>query len=463
MNLILDIDGTLIDRDEDGPIIRPHLGIFLAYAFEKFDRVSIWTNAAPAWYKRVKLEIFDDVMPEGKNFDFVWTRENCFLETTKMGPDGRFYFPITRKPLSLVYAAFPLAYNSSNTYVIDDTCETYTHNLSNAVPIETYNWGELSTTGNCSMDGEDSELLRLITYFEKHLFAATTKEEGAIVSTSQISIHIPSCLSPDRSLEQYPLEQCPLLVEQYPLGQGQLLGQAPCTTQHTTQHTTPHNTPQPSPISRADTPVLARAREEEYSELAELKSEHRARAISGTTTVGYETTTTTTPTTTPTTPTTPTPTTPTSPTATTTLVTAFSSQLNIYYPAADNAAATTTTTTAATSTTTAATAATSTTTAATTAATAVTTATTTTTTAADTCKFTAIVLTEMDSDPKGVIPEYEKCTTTTSHTTSSSSPSTPTTSSMTSSNTTPTTSTTTYELAPVREVEGAVFLSRLNR
>jgi hypothetical protein len=276
MNLILDIDGTLIDRDEDGPIIRPHLGIFLTYAFENFERVSIWTNATPAWYERVKSEIFDEVMPEGKKFDFVWTRENCFLEMTKMGPDGRFYFPITRKPLAHVYAAFHPAYTASNTYIVDDTCETYAFNLLNAVPIDTYNWGELTTTGNCSMNGEDIELLRLISYFEKHLFAPAKDEAVASHCGSQISIQIPFCFSPERP--------------QGPLGQGQLLGQM-------------------SPISRADIPVVA-CTVDEAIELSEQKTEHRARARMNS--FGYETAT------------------------ATALDAAFTSQLNMCYSSFDN-------------------------------------------------------------------------------------------------------------------------------
>ena len=173
MNLILDLDGTLVDRDEDGAIARPHLNEFLAYVFEKFDKVSIWTNANADWFEQINKEVLAAALPPGKSFDFVWSRDQCVLEDVMTTSNPPFCFPVTRKPLSKVWKEFPETYNKKNTFIVDNTPETYDHNMENAVPVKSFTWDEsvATDTGSNAGDEADSELLRLITYFEQTIFA----------------------------------------------------------------------------------------------------------------------------------------------------------------------------------------------------------------------------------------------------------------------------------------------------
>lgn len=173
MNLILDLDGTLVDRDEDGAIARPHLNEFLAYAFEKFDRVSVWTNATTDWFEQINKEILLSALPPEKSFDFVWTRDQCVLEDVITTSNPPFCFPVTRKPLTKVWDQFPDTYNRSNTFIVDNTPETYDHNIENAIAVKSFTWDDsvATDTGSNPGDDVDSELLRLMSVLEQKFFA----------------------------------------------------------------------------------------------------------------------------------------------------------------------------------------------------------------------------------------------------------------------------------------------------
>ena len=184
MNLILDVDGTLVDKVDEDPVERPFLKEFLSFVFSHFITISIWTNATPLWLQKVLNTVLAPALPEGKNFYFIWTREQCVTERVHLHPR-----PYTRKPLSQVYAAFPLTHSPENTLIIDDSPETYAHNPLNAVPIKTYHWGAAtcgSDDGSPRGDGEeeneeedeeedgdqlDKELLRLIAFFKLTYFS----------------------------------------------------------------------------------------------------------------------------------------------------------------------------------------------------------------------------------------------------------------------------------------------------
>lgn len=151
MNLILDLDGTLIDCDDDGDAVpRPHLREFLAGVFSLFSTVSIWTNATPYWFNTVYQNVLIDFVPNGKQFLFVWTREKCVLQ------QEAFHRPITRKPLSLVYESFATTHSPDNTIVVDDTPETYGLNPEAAIPISRFHWNSNKN------EEEDKELLNLL-------------------------------------------------------------------------------------------------------------------------------------------------------------------------------------------------------------------------------------------------------------------------------------------------------------
>lgn len=113
------------------PIARPGLSEFLAFVFEEFDSVMIWTAAIPLWYEKVYREVLKPNLPPGKDFHFVKTRDQ-----TKPY--------VHLKPLSEIYAKFP-QYSSTNTLVVDDNPATFRDNVENAVHIPGFFYDKLST------------------------------------------------------------------------------------------------------------------------------------------------------------------------------------------------------------------------------------------------------------------------------------------------------------------------------
>jgi hypothetical protein len=155
MNLILDMDGTLIDgfyNDYNEVIIkkRPFLKLFFKFVFNNFDNVSIWTNANFEWFNIIYENELKYLIPEGKSFDFVKTRETSIT------------YPL--KDLEIIYIDSP-QYNENNTFIIDDCPETYQKNISNSIPIEIYNYEYEQNISKI-----DTELLRIIKLFENKLF-----------------------------------------------------------------------------------------------------------------------------------------------------------------------------------------------------------------------------------------------------------------------------------------------------
>ncbi len=155
MNLILDLDGTLITDIYNPfmnvriPYSRPYLKEFLSYVFSKFQNVGIWTNANNEWYYCVYNQILSKYLPEGKQFSFVYVRRNECLEPRP-------------KPLTRIYEMYPNIYNNKNTYIIDDSPFTYMYNVENAIHINTY---------NIYNAGTDCDLLHMIRYLEQHFFS----------------------------------------------------------------------------------------------------------------------------------------------------------------------------------------------------------------------------------------------------------------------------------------------------
>lgn len=168
MNLILDMDGTLIDNYwciktyRQNIVPRPYLKDFFEFIFQHFERVSIWTNAFQDWYDEVYEKVFRYYIPEGKSFHFVRTREDLYHIR-------RFV-----KPLSEIYEKYP-EYNSYNTLIIDDIPKTYSLNLENAIPILPYLYLHMDNDENNENIGiyninYDDELLKIIHFFRILLF-----------------------------------------------------------------------------------------------------------------------------------------------------------------------------------------------------------------------------------------------------------------------------------------------------
>jgi hypothetical protein len=160
-NIILDMDGTLLDHGLDAnmqfvPVPRAYLTDFMQFVFDHFERVSIWTAASLSWYERCYEDILRHHVPEGKSFHFVMTREDY---------DADRYV----KPLRLVYEQYPDEYNPDNTLIVDDNHLTYAENLDNAVPVQSFVYHELPRFIREDLNNYDYELLDIIDVLNQRL------------------------------------------------------------------------------------------------------------------------------------------------------------------------------------------------------------------------------------------------------------------------------------------------------
>lgn len=148
MNIILDMDGTLID-DNGLYQSRPHLQKFLLYCFNNFDTVSIWTSASREWYDEIYEKIFKHIL-KGNRFDFVFTRKRCTLDRNSF---------VYVKNLHKLWRSKVLYkdFNKHNTLIVDNTPFKYFRNYGNGIPIPTYNQYNISN---------DNYLSKLVEYLE---------------------------------------------------------------------------------------------------------------------------------------------------------------------------------------------------------------------------------------------------------------------------------------------------------
>jgi hypothetical protein len=145
MNIILDMDETLICSQINDyfhlpePIPRPYLKNFFEYVFDKFINVSIWTHGTKEWYDIVYNKIFKFIIPKGKSFHFVRTRDDKYDYKDFIDPniENKFLFS-NIKPLQLIYNNYPNEYNENNTYILDDNPTTYIINSKNAIKIKPF-------------------------------------------------------------------------------------------------------------------------------------------------------------------------------------------------------------------------------------------------------------------------------------------------------------------------------------
>lgn len=131
MHLILDLDGTLID-DQGACQARPYLKEFLDFCFTTFETVSIWTTASRLWFNHIY-----QLLLAPRVFTFVYCEDRC---TTLLDRDVDTLFPesIQIKPLKKVFQNRSLPHSKNNTFMVDDTPETYCRNYGNAIPITTF-------------------------------------------------------------------------------------------------------------------------------------------------------------------------------------------------------------------------------------------------------------------------------------------------------------------------------------
>lgn len=156
----LDMDETLLYGDPDTFMAtgRPYLLEFLAYIFQNFETVNIWTAAGQWWYNRAYAQVLKNTLPEGRQFENVW----CGRCTSVIDYNDEYghefrdpYYKV--KQLKKVWRRFRNM-NCHNTLILDNTRRTYERNYGNAIPITDYVGGK-----------EDDELKKLVEYLPKLL------------------------------------------------------------------------------------------------------------------------------------------------------------------------------------------------------------------------------------------------------------------------------------------------------
>ena len=159
MNIILDMDGTLVSQPDIIP--RPFLAEFLKYCFRSFNSVSIWTAASREHFNFVNETIFKPILDEIKGeWGFVYTEERCSVVYNLL--DGFYTRPSVIKCLKKVWKR--PGYTKHNTLIVDDNPSTYCENYGNAIPIDTYT----EQTGDNKLESLVGFLAELKTVFEVH-------------------------------------------------------------------------------------------------------------------------------------------------------------------------------------------------------------------------------------------------------------------------------------------------------
>lgn len=130
-HIVLDLDGTLIG--EDYICARPYLADFLAFCFDHFDTVNIWTAASRHWWDQCYDKFIKKRMPKDKQFTLVWCGDRC-----KNKRDLDFAVTFRYKPLSKYWRRKSSTMTKFNTVVVDNDPTTYMANRGNAIPVETY-------------------------------------------------------------------------------------------------------------------------------------------------------------------------------------------------------------------------------------------------------------------------------------------------------------------------------------
>jgi len=184
-NVILDLDGTLVHTlpCNVGPVYgqadfsdnvldfytfkRPGVDKFLNYLFAHFASVSVWTAGTNDYAKYV----VDHITPEGQQFLYILSRENCAFHPAKPGALVKDLRDIWDS-----YYGHELDITPQNTLIIDDNDEVCFHNVENTVLVPT--WG-VHTHGD-----NDSLLKKLIFSFETGAQTEDAREFCSNISTA---------------------------------------------------------------------------------------------------------------------------------------------------------------------------------------------------------------------------------------------------------------------------------------
>lgn len=163
MNIVLDMDGTLIDSHEQSIYTRPGLQDFLWFCFKHFETVGIWTMASEGWFQTVNKTAFQPLIADINKhcgttyqFHFVYTRNRG---TTKFIRKNYTLDPplaYSIKPLRKLWRQKQQPHTKYNTIIVDDIPINAIENYGNAIYV--HSWDRA--------DECDMELFLLKTYLE---------------------------------------------------------------------------------------------------------------------------------------------------------------------------------------------------------------------------------------------------------------------------------------------------------
>lgn len=216
MNIVLDIDGTLIDTISEEqhnawkehetyipydmeaklkgkPVYiykRAHLDEFIRYCLNNFDNVGIWTLGEPRWARFVIKKVL------GKRLDDFHPVLSIQESTIVANPIYGWKY---LKPLASIYENFPADYKEKRTLIIDDAPLNSIENRDNAFDIKTFEACNVS---------HDTVLLDMIDYL------------GSIKNTSDIRL-VPKSLDQHMNQDEQGEDGCedkgnvPLLMNEF--------------------------------------------------------------------------------------------------------------------------------------------------------------------------------------------------------------------------------------------------------
>ena len=166
LNLVLDMDSTLISNFGYNINPRPHLQLFLTFCFLNCKTISIWTAAEQSWFDAVNNALFQPILQKISarlrkkcQFRFVFVRQRGTIKFT-VRPENQYQpTPIFVKELDKLWNSpfqFP-EFTPHNTLIVDDTPETYSQNFRNAIQILPFAFN----------NKQDRELLKLMLYLKE--------------------------------------------------------------------------------------------------------------------------------------------------------------------------------------------------------------------------------------------------------------------------------------------------------
>lgn len=134
-------------------IYRPHMREFIDFCLKYFDEVIIWSAGLDKYVKELCRKIFP---VKGKQPIIIYTRDDCVLKK-----DSSLF-----KPLDKLYKDKVLGGRATekNTFVLDDTYQTFTYNEENAIHIPAY---DPEVTQKEIKTRDDDCLLKLMQWFMK--------------------------------------------------------------------------------------------------------------------------------------------------------------------------------------------------------------------------------------------------------------------------------------------------------